>query len=300
MISGIHIILTYICNYECDHCFVYGGPQAKGTFTLGQLESVMSEIEKIKSIEWIYFEGGEPFLFYPLLIEGLRMAHELGYKTGVVTNGYWAISERDAELWLKPMHQTGISSLDISDDMFHSDDGRSETTDFAVIIAKRLSIPVGNIYIQKPAIKVKDGNKKSRGEPIVGGEVKFRGRAVEKLSKGLLLKNWESFHECPYEDLANPKRVHLDPYGNTHICQGISIGNFWELPLSVIIGSYNVNSHPICQPLFNGGPTLLAMKYGLPEQKEYADACHLCYKARSELLYRYPEYLTPRQLYGLD
>ena len=33
MITGIHILLSYACTNQCDHCFVFSSPQAKGTFT---------------------------------------------------------------------------------------------------------------------------------------------------------------------------------------------------------------------------------------------------------------------------
>ena len=67
MLNGIHFLLTYTCLFECDHCFLYSGPGAKGTFTLDQINRVLDEAEKIGSVESIFFEGGEPFLYYPLL-----------------------------------------------------------------------------------------------------------------------------------------------------------------------------------------------------------------------------------------
>ena len=69
MLNGIHFILTYACNYTCDHCFLYCGPNSQGTFTLTQIKQILDEAVKIGSIEWIYFEGGEPFLYYPIMIE---------------------------------------------------------------------------------------------------------------------------------------------------------------------------------------------------------------------------------------
>ena len=80
MLKGIHILLTYACNYACDHCFLYCSPNSKGTFTLAQIIKVLNEAKKIKTVEWIFFEGGEPFLYYPIMIEGLRLANEFGFK----------------------------------------------------------------------------------------------------------------------------------------------------------------------------------------------------------------------------
>ena len=94
--------------------------------------------------------------------------------------------------------------------------------------------------------------------------------------------------------------MHLDSYGNVHICQGISMGNMWETPLAELVRNYRAGDHPICEPLLAGGPLALAEKYGIEHGGEYLDACHLCYLTRSALLERFPSVLCPRQVYGKD
>jgi hypothetical protein len=128
----------------------------------------------------------------------------------------------------------------------------------------------------------------------------FRGRAVEQLIAGLPRRHWEEFTECPHEELASPKRVHLDSYGNVHLCQGLSMGNAWKKPLSDMVKDYDAASHPICGPLVRGGPALLAKEYRVEHEDSYVDACHLCYVIRSKLLDRFPQYLTPKQVYGVE
>ena len=46
MLTGIHFLLSYKCNLECDHCFVYSGPRAEGTFSLSQIRKVLEEAVK--------------------------------------------------------------------------------------------------------------------------------------------------------------------------------------------------------------------------------------------------------------
>ncbi len=123
MLTGIHFLLTYACNYECDHCFLYCGPSAEGTFTVAQIREVLAEAKKLGTVEWIYFEGGEPFLYFPIMVEGLQLARGMGFKAGVVTNCYWATAVEDAALWLGPVLEAGIEDLSLSDDAFHHDDG---------------------------------------------------------------------------------------------------------------------------------------------------------------------------------
>jgi MoaA/NifB/PqqE/SkfB family radical SAM enzyme len=287
-----------MCNRECDHCFVYSSPYARGTFTLSQIRNALNESEKIGSIEWIYFEGGEAFLFYPLMLEGIKLAVERGFKTGIVTNSYWATSEEDAELWLKPLSNLGIKDLSLSDDSFHFEEDKENPAKTALSVANRLGIPVDTICIENP--KVDSKTQKNKGDPVVGGRALLKGRAVEKLTESFRKINYKEFNDCPEEELREPKRVHIDPFGYVHICQGLVMGNMWETPLSQLVRNYAPEVHPICGPLLEGGPVMLAKKYGFKHEDTYASACHFCYLTRLSLLDRFPQYLAPRQIYGLE
>ena len=69
--------------------------------TLRFVEDVLKQAEKVDSIEYICFEGGEPFLFYPLLAKSVELARKKGYQVGAVSNAYWANDDSDALLWLR-------------------------------------------------------------------------------------------------------------------------------------------------------------------------------------------------------
>jgi hypothetical protein len=127
----------------------------------------------------------------------------------------------------------------------------------------------------------------------------YRGRAAEKLVTGLPRVPWSEFSECPYEDLVAPGRIHLDPLGNLHLCQGIVMGNLFERPLVQILEEYRPKKHPITGPLVKGGPARLVRKYDLTPEPGYVDACHLCYTARLELRTQFPDELRPDQVYGV-
>jgi hypothetical protein len=194
----------------------------------------------------------------------------------------------------------GVSDISISDDEFHYEDEQTSPAKHALNAARKLGMPWGSIGIDKPMVEGGIDKEQAKGKPVIGGGVMFRGRAVEKLTEGLPLRPWEEFIECPYEDLRDPKRVHLDAYGNVHLCQGLSMGNMWDVPLSEIIKRYDADSHPICKRLVNGGPARLAKEYDVPHEAEYVDACHMCYLVRRALIDRFPQYLAPRSVYGLQ
>jgi MoaA/NifB/PqqE/SkfB family radical SAM enzyme len=298
MITGIHLLLTYTCTGECDHCFLFGSPWATGTFTLEQVARVLDQSSKLGTVEMVYFEGGEPFLYYPLMLEGIRMARERGFQTGVVTNAYFATTTEDATLWLKSLRELGISDLSLSDDAFHFDEP-DNCAKRALAAANALGIPVGTICIEEPRLEM-SSDAREKGAPVVGGGVLFKGRAAERLTEGFPRRSWREFTECPHEDLRNPGRVHVDAYGHVHLCQGLSMGNLWELPLPELVASYNPDSHPIAGPLLRGGPARLAEEYAVSHEEGYVDACHFCYEVRKALLDRFPNYLAPRQVYGLE
>ena len=303
MLTQLHFLLTYTCNYECDHCFLHCSPRSRGTFTLKQMESVLEEAVKIRTVNTIYFEGGEPFLYYPLLYQAVILARDFGFRVGIVTNSYWATNEEDAELWLHDIAKSGVSAIEISNDEFHFVDDDRDLPTIAKKVAKKLRIPsISTITINQPEIDLDSKEAQEKGTAIMKGGAVFRGRAVDTLVEGLPTRNWETMTECPYEDMVGLGRVHLDCFGNVQICQGLSVGNFWETPLSEIVKNYKPENHPICGPLHKGGPAQLVKELGLKHQKEYVDECHLCYLMRTSLLAKdkYPDLLTPRQVYGFE
>jgi hypothetical protein len=170
---------------------------------------------------------------------------------------------------------------------------------YAHLAAKTLSIPTGAINIEKPTFEMTMEKEQVKGTPVIGGGAMFRGRAVDTLIEGLPTRKWDRLKECPYEDLIGLGRVHVDCFGNTQICQGLSIGNFWNKSLSELVSEYNPEEHPICGPLIKGGPAQLVKEYNLEHEEEYVDECHLCYLARKSLLDKFPQYLGPQQVYGL-
>src|SRR5574341_1540534 len=124
-LSGLHLLLTYQCTLECDHCFVCGSPWQSGTMTLQNIHQILQQAKDLGTIEWIYFEGGEPFLFYAVLLQGVQRAAQIGFRVGIVSNGYWATDTEDARQWLKPFAGL-IQDLSISRDFYHSAEKLSE------------------------------------------------------------------------------------------------------------------------------------------------------------------------------
>jgi len=295
-LTGLHLLLTYQCNYECDHCFVWGSPSQKGVMTLAQVRDICRQAQRLGTVEWIYLEGGEPFLYYPVMVRAAQEAAQRGLRVGIVTNDYWATTVEDAVEWLKPLAGV-VQDLSISTDLFHYDSVMSTHARSALTAAERLGIPTDTIICEVP-----EGTAgypaQPRGEPVESGAIMFKGRAAVKLVEGVARRPWYEFDECPHETLDDPGRVHVDHLGHLHICQGLTMGSLFERPLGEIVAAYDPQAHPIVGPLLEGGPAALVERYNLVHEDAYVDACHLCYEARGMLRERFPEVLGPGQMYG--
>ncbi len=294
-LNGLHLLLTYQCTFECDHCFAWGSPWQNGTMTLECIRQIIEQADELGGVSRFYFEGGEPFMYYATLVKGIEMAGQAGYQVGVVSNAYWATSLEDAIEWLRPL-APWVQDLTVSSDLFHYSEKISQQARYAAAAAGVLGIPIGTICIAQPQ---EDARAASGQLPEGESKVMYRGRAAYKLAGKTTLLPWDQFHTCPYEDLSEPGRVHVDPLGNLHVCQGISIGNLYQKRLKEICSAYDPQANPVTGPLLDEGPAGLVRRYKLPHADGYADACHLCYSARLVLRSRFPEVLTPDQMYGI-
>lgn len=294
MLEGIHFLLTYSCNFKCQHCFLHCSPRAKGTFRIEQICAVLDQAVELGTVKNVCFEGGEPMLFYPLLLEAIRQSTRRGFGAGLVTNAYWATSVGDAKLWMRPLHELGVQSITISDDALHYGNNDGSHKMIVEEAAKELGMQARAICTQPPTVVVKDGV----AHPA--GGVMFRGRAADELTSGMPRRDWQTLTKCSHEALDGSGRVHVDCYGNVHLCQGLILGNLWKTPLKQLIENYRPEFHPVVGPLLRGGPAELVRVYGLDHDAAYVDECHLCYVARRALITRFPEQLAPPQVYGRE
>jgi len=296
-LKGVHFLLTYRCDLECNHCFVWGSPKARGVFTVKQIKDILAEAKKLETVDCVSLEGGEPFMYYPIMIKAVEEAEKLGFRVEILSNCYWASCPEDAVEWLLPIAEAKDVELGLSSDLYHGESWQIEEVKNAVKAANGLNVKVGILAIKYPNADVPCPSE-IEGAKVGLYELMYKGRAASKLAVDADKKSWREFTKCPYEDLVNPERVHVDSLGYVHVCQGISIGNAWQKSFSKIIREYDPYGNPILEPLVRGGPIALVEKFDLPHDEFYADACHLCYAARCLLRKKYPDTLGPDMMYG--
>ena len=310
-LEGIHFLVTYRCTYACDHCFVWGSPDADGTMTLAQLTSVIDQAAAC-GVTDVYFEGGEPTLAYPVVLAAAQRAREHDLDVGIVSNCFWATSVADAKVWLAPFAELGLADLSLSSYAYFVEDANEEQLRNAVLAAQELGIPVSVLEVGAPADIGVPGA--CSGDV---GEVMHKGRAAVALAPAKASRPPETLVTCPFEDFTDPGRAHVGPDGELQVCQGISAGNVFaggdgppapeDLAeprpdgLRAVLDAYDPHTRPVIREILAGGPWALAQAVGhAPERSLYADECHLCYEVRAALRRagRFPEVVAPGQCYA--
>jgi MoaA/NifB/PqqE/SkfB family radical SAM enzyme len=293
-LTGLHLLLTYECTSECDHCFVWSSPRQAGTLSIAKFDRILEQAVEFGSIEWMYFEGGEPFLYYATLRHAVLAASARGLKVGIVTNSYWATGAAEARAALRDL-AGHVQDLSVSADTYHGGAEHEQRAGWVREAALELGMPCDPIRIAEPGQHASAPKGKL---PAGVSPVMFRGRAAAKLADAAPQRPWAQFTSCPYENLRAPGRVHVDPFGNVHLCQGLLLGNLFEQPLKELCRRYVPEEHPVVGPILFGGPALLARRYAVPNRDTYADACHMCDDVRRSLRPRFAALLAPDQMYG--
>jgi hypothetical protein len=207
-LTGLHLLLTYQCNFECEHCFVWGSPWQTGTMTLKQIRHIVQQAKELGTVEWFYFEGGEPFLYYPIMLAGIREAAQAGFKTGIVTNSYWASELEDAVEWLRPF-AGWIHGLSISSDLYHFSEKQSQQAKHARAAAEELGIALDVIQVAEPEATTVAA---AVGQlPPGESGLMCRGRAAQKLSSEPPVNHGHSSPSAPTKTFAKQGECTLIP-----------------------------------------------------------------------------------------
>ena len=158
-LSGLHLLLTYECPSECDHCFVWSSPRQTGTLTIARFERILDQAAALGSIEWMYFEGGEPFLYFATLRHAVFAAAARGFKVGIVSNAFWANGPEEAIAALSDLRGK-VLDLSLSCDHYHGGPDHERRVGWVRDAAGMLGIPCGVIRVAGPG----DGAAEPKGQ----------------------------------------------------------------------------------------------------------------------------------------
>ena len=115
----LSILTTRRCTAACDHCCVGASPRATAAIPVARIHGLIDEATRVPSLHRIVFTGGECFLLGKDLDALVSHAHDAGFGTRVITNGYWAVSAAAARTRLHALHNAGLDEIMLSTGDFH-------------------------------------------------------------------------------------------------------------------------------------------------------------------------------------
>ena len=306
--QDLGIILTYRCHSGCKHCLYNCGPRWENvSMTSGDLRAALEMVAVWPQRPRVHLTGGEPFLQFPLLLEGAAMAAELGIYSYVETSASWCTDEDEAVESFVALHDAGLQAVLISCSPFHAERIPPLRTLMAARAALEVFGPHRVMVYQTDFLEVvqrfgiERATPLTRYEEMLGDDGAFRllwqgyglisgGRSGYALGHLVPRRPVEAFaqEDCAGTLLYAP-HSHFDLYGNfiPGFCGGLVVGEWQDLPqllANVQAGRYP----PLIEILVDRGPyglcQLAVEQFGYVGLEEgYAGKCHLCVDVRRHL-----------------
>jgi len=316
------VIMGYRCQCACKHCLYNCGPTWRDWMSPETLREALRAASAWGPGFQVHLTGGEPFLNFDLLLDGVRIARELGIPRYVETNAGWCVdvdevAERFTTLW-----EAGLQVVLISCSPFHAERIPLARTVMAIEQALAVFGPNGTIIylpewlsqIQSFGVETTTSLERyveryglARASRLLwdGYGIISGGRAGYALGQFAHKRPAQAFQgqTCRGEILYAP-HSHFDLYGNyiPSFCGGLAVGDWHglaQLRADFAAGRYP----PLVGVLVQAGPSGLCQMavsdYGYEELPGgYAGKCHLCVDVRKHLA-EHDEFaeLQPRAFY---
>lgn len=117
----LFIELSYLCNAQCNHCYVSAGPHVDATKL--DMETIFNVIRQSLDVDEIApkvaIAGGEPTLFWDDLLAVISYAAKNGLQTLIISNGWWGQSKDACKKKLDELIESGLTRIEISTSAYH-------------------------------------------------------------------------------------------------------------------------------------------------------------------------------------
>lgn len=106
-------MLTFQCTAECEHCGTISSPREKTWLPLDDILAAIDQAAK-NGYKIVTFTGGEATLAGKNLLLGIKKAVSHGLVARLVTNGYWANSDKAAKQRIEEFVFAGLTQINFS------------------------------------------------------------------------------------------------------------------------------------------------------------------------------------------
>ena len=274
--QDLGIILSYRCHSGCKHCLYNCGPSwEKEAMSPERLRRALEAILVWPQTPQVHLTGGEPFLHFPLLLQGARIAAELGIPAYVETSGGWCTDENEAVEQFSALRQAGLQAVLVSCSPFHAEripparTMRTVRAALAVFGARQVTVYLPNFLeiVQQFSANVERPTPLSCYEQELGvagaRRVLWEGYGIISGGRaGYRLGHLAARHPARVFARANcageilhAHHSHFDLYGNfiSAFCGGLAVGDWRDLPN--VLNDFQGGHYPsLVEVLVKGGP----------------------------------------------
>ena len=252
-INQLAFLLTYKCTSECRHCCYSSSPRKDSVMLLEDGKRYLRELKSNYPIKVVSFVGGEPFLYFELLVALIEEATRLQIPNKVLTNGFWGKNEFTAKEYAERLKCAGLNELHVSVTAYHQEFTPVDAVRSVFQAAKKAVIEEVNDEAANSLKKTKwhEDSSEEFDTKDVSNPPWMVGRAIDKLAKYFpmfpVTEVPVGVHECHLEnkDTVSQGHFEIDPDGFVSICPGIVIGNARETSISDIVRGDACKSHPL-------------------------------------------------------
>jgi MoaA/NifB/PqqE/SkfB family radical SAM enzyme len=283
------LVPSYDCTARCAHCYPSCGPRSGRPWDSGFVERAIRGAARLP-VEvlnrYVHFAGGEPFLYFAQLVKGLECARSHGFRSSVVTNGFWAVSERAAEAKVRALVPLGLKRVELSVDTFHQEFVPLTRIRVLLRVLRRFGL---EIFLRTVTTVRRDAWSAIAGIPLeelvgtmlVASPVSPAGRALDTIPESEFLYS-RNLDGCCFRQLN--LTVRFD--GNVSPCcagsdtvPALSLGNIHRESYEEIVARLPYQFH--LRALFCQGPMALAKALkagglGSKLKPRYVSMCHMC------------------------
>lgn len=316
------IIMTYKCQAKCRHCLYCCGPEWRDAMDIETARAALQATLCWDHRYQVHLTGGEPFLYFSLLLAATEMGARLGISCYLETNAGWCKDMEQSVEKFTALRDAGLQAVLISCSPFHAERiplARTWTgiqAAIAVFGSSRVIVYLSHSANQIAQFGLEEPVPLTRYEDelglpqarhilwddygiIPGGRAGYALARYASHSPARALRGLS----CAGELLYAP-HSHLDLYGNyiPGFCGGLTLGSWRDM--SQLRATYRARQYPpLIEILIRAGAYGLyefaCAEYDYIERAEgYAGKCHLCVDVRRYLV-KHADFaeLHPREFY---
>ncbi|MFZ2896773.1 MAG: radical SAM/SPASM domain-containing protein [Saprospiraceae bacterium] len=222
--------LGYRCNLNCPSCFLGNKlNDHKSVIIFKDALDVIESTAALQTIGTIAFVGGEPFLYYDLMLKIASYSWEhYQCALNISTNATWANSKKKAWTLLQPLIDRGLKWILVSIDDFHIKSANLESiiNCLSVCLEAGLNVSVQTLQhlnaINSDTFKTKlSGYLDVEDINWISNPVTPIGNAAWKINKGDLL--WH--YNVPHGGCSAGEVLNVQPNGEVKPCCGAGLSS---------------------------------------------------------------------------